>query len=132
MISTTVKTQPQIFLSFARADHELAERIGTIFQKAGIKVYRMDQMGIRGEYSEAVRKALLRSDAVVVALSSIPRQQDFPASVLFEIGAAMGAEKDIYVVVEEPTAKLPFSVRHLEILPVSRVNEIADKLCVGS
>jgi nucleoside 2-deoxyribosyltransferase len=131
MISTKTNASPQVFLSFASTDRPLADRVDAALTKAGLTVVRMDGLGSKGEYTDVVRSALNESDAVVVALSGAGRRQDIPASVIFEIGAAMGAEKHIYVVVEESTNKLPFSVRHLEMLPFNRVNEIADKLCVG-
>ena len=51
-----------------------------------------------------------------------------PASVLFEIGAAVGAEKPIYVIVDRPSGKLPFGAPGLQVLPLNRLDEIARKL----
>jgi nucleoside 2-deoxyribosyltransferase len=132
MTSATVKTQPQIFLSFARSDRALAEKVNGALREAGVKVVRMDELRAGGEYTNSVREALHESDAVVVALSSVSRRHDVPASVLFEIGAAVGAAKRIFVVVEDATTKLPFTAPQLEILPANRVNEIADRLSAHS
>jgi hypothetical protein len=131
MTSVNIRTRPQIFLSFALSDRELAEKVDLALREAGVKVVRMDKLGGHVGYTDVVRNALHKSDAVVVALSNISRRHDVPASVLFEIGAAVGAEKRIFVVVEEPTTKLPFTAPHLEILPANRVSEIAEKLGTG-
>src|SRR5437588_7535941 len=109
MTSATVKTQSQIFLSFAQSDRKLAQQVGLALEEAGLKVVRTDELKLGGAYTKVVRDALRRSDAVVVALSSVSPRHEVPASVLFEIGAAVGAAKPIFVVVEEPTTKLPFS-----------------------
>jgi methylmalonyl-CoA mutase cobalamin-binding subunit len=132
MTSASVKTRPQIFLSFAQSDRRLAEQVGSALHDAGLTVVQMDQLLARRAYDDTVRSALRESDAVVVALSSVSRRHEVPASVLFEIGAAVGAAKPIFVIVEEATAKLPFNAPQMEVLPVNRVNEIADRLSNGS
>jgi len=102
MISAPPRTRSQVVLSFARSDRELADRVEPTLLDAGLEVVRMNQLRGAGEYNDAVRLALKRADALVVALGGHRREAQVPASVTFEIGAAMGAEKPIFVVVEQP------------------------------
>src|SRR2546423_14120514 len=123
-----VRAQPQVFLSFAYGDRELARDISAKLAAAGVDVVQMDTLEPGGQYTDNVRGALHDSNAVVVVLSDVSRRREFPASVLFEIGAAAGADKPIFVIVEDMTAKLPFNISHLHVLPVNRVEEIAQRL----
>jgi TIR domain len=133
-LTATTSTQPQVFLSFALRDRKLAGRIATILSKSGLKVVRPDELvPIGSEYSDEVRQALHQSAAVVVVLSqAATRAEQIPASVLFEIGAGFGAEKPIFVVMDRPVAKLPFDTSRVQILPTSRVEEIAAGLLAHS
>lgn len=88
----------------------------------------MSDFGSATKYTEEIRKALRRSAAVVVALPNVSAKLEIPASVLFEIGAAIGAEKPIYVIVDRGSGKLPFGAPGLQMLPLSRLDEIARKL----
>lgn len=106
----------------------MADRVTDALKRAGLKTVRMDDLEPRGEYSDAVREALHESDAIVTVLSRISDRDPIPASVLFEIGAAVGAEKQIFVVVDEMTGRLPFHVAHLQVLPLTRIGEIATTL----
>ena len=126
------KTQPQVFLSFSLSDRGFANKVADELQRAGLSVVRMVDLGAGGEYTEEVRRALRRSAAVVVALSDISPRHEVPASVLFEIGAAVGAEKPIYVIVDRPIAKLPFGAPGLQVLPLNRLDEIAQRLIEDS
>lgn len=123
-----LKTQPQVFLSFALSDRQFASQVADELERAGVAVVRMSDLGPGGEYTAEVRDALRRSAAVVVALTDVSPRHEVPASVLFEIGAAVGAEKPIYVVVDRPSPKLPFGAPGLQILPLNRLDEIARKL----
>lgn len=129
---TPVITRPSVFLSYTPSDRDLASGVSTALRRAGIAVTSVDELEPGGEYSEHVRQALHLSDAVVVVLSTVGRRREIPAGVLFEIGAAAGANKPIYVVVDEAATKLPFNISHLEVLPASRVGEIAQHLMRAS
>jgi hypothetical protein len=126
--NVAVKTQPQIFLSFALADQELAHLVAAELAGAGLAVVQPHQLGAGGEYTDAIRKALRGSAAVVVVIGDISRRHEVAASVLFEIGAAVGAGKPIYVVVDEPSTKLPFNAPNLKVIPVTRLDEVARAL----
>jgi nucleoside 2-deoxyribosyltransferase len=136
MIPATTTVRPQIFLSFALADRRLAEKITDTLQRSGLKVVSPEELEPGREYSKTIRDALLKSAAIVVVLSG--QTDAVPASVLFEIGAAFGAEKPIFVIVDKPDAKLPFETSKLRILPLSRTKSpkscslVRDDSCLGS
>ena len=100
----------QVFISFAAADRDLAGRVVASLRAGGVDVVGMRDFETSGSYDDEVREAITASEAFVVALSVVGRRQEIPAAVLFEIGAATGAGKPIFVVVDEPTGTLPFRV----------------------
>jgi TIR domain len=124
---TNVKIQRQIFLSFAPSDRRLAGQVADDLRRTGLTVVSMEDLG-PGEYSDAVRRALTESDAVVTVLSGVSDRIGLPASVVFEIGAAVAAGKRIFLVTGMATFRLPFVASQLEILPINRIEEIASKL----
>ena len=132
MMSARSKAHAQVFLSFALSDKRLAERVTHSLRAADITVVRADEVGAGDQYDNVIRDALKQSDAVVVALSHVGKRQDISANVLFEIGAAVGADKPIYVIVDDATARLRFNVPNLQVLPISRLGEVADKLRVAA
>jgi len=91
----------------------------------------MEEFSAGGEYTAAVRTAVRQSAAMVAILPDVSRRHDIPANVLFEIGAAVGARKPIYVVVGDSSAKLPFGAPDLHVLPITRLDEIARSLIAG-
>lgn len=119
---------PSIFLSYSLHDRHLADDVARVLAGSGLTVVRMSDLEPGGEYTDSIRRALRKSAAVVVVLSQVSRRRELPASVLFEVGAAVGADKPIFVVIDEPSAKLPFNVPHLEVLPTTRIEEIAHRL----
>ncbi|HSU66149.1 MAG TPA: toll/interleukin-1 receptor domain-containing protein [Tepidisphaeraceae bacterium] len=125
---TMVTTRPEVFLSFAMSDREMADEVASDLSRAGLDVVRVDELGTGSEYTDTVRSALRRSAAMVVVLSDASSAHDIPAGILFEIGAAAGAGKPIYVIVQKSTAKLPFSVPNLQVLPITRLDEVARQL----
>jgi ABC-type branched-subunit amino acid transport system substrate-binding protein len=122
--TTKMRTRPQVFLSYSMSDRQLAAKIAVSLEDAGLRVVRPEDLEPGHEYSNAVRDGLLKSAAMVVVLT----QNEMPARVLFEIGAAFGAEKPIFVVVDAPSTRLPFDASKVRVLPMSRIEEIADEL----
>jgi hypothetical protein len=123
--------QHEVFFSFALSDRKFAGEVADELRRSGLFVVQMSDLGAAGEYNDQVRRALRRSAAVVVPLPNLSARHDVPASVLFEIGAAVGAEKPIYVIVDQPSGKLPFGAPGLQILPLNRLDEIARKINDG-
>jgi methylmalonyl-CoA mutase cobalamin-binding subunit len=121
-------TKPRIFLSFALEDRQLAADVAARLSSAGLDVFTTGDVESGEEYTNATRRAMTRSAAVVAVLAGVSRKREIPASILFEIGAGVGAGKPIFVVVDDPSAKLPFNVPNLQVLPTSRLDEIARRL----
>jgi hypothetical protein len=96
----TIKMTP-VFLSFAARDQELAGEVAELLRHARLDVVRVDELSPSGEYTDEVRRALGTSAAVVVVLARTARRRDVPAGVVFEIGAAVGAGKRIFVVTDD-------------------------------
>jgi hypothetical protein len=128
--STSV--HPKIFLSFASSHQDLARDVSTNLRRAGIAVSRIDEFTSGGRYSDELREAVRQAAAVVVVLSDVARGKGIPASILFEIGAAVGANKQIFVLVQNMTERLPFNVPQMQILPLNRADEIARHLLTSS
>lgn len=124
MTTTATAKHPQIFLSFAAGDHAFAESVATELRSGGADVLSMNDVAAAGDYSEGVRRALQRSGAVVVALNEVSDRRDIPASILFEIGMAVGAGKPIFVILSNPSSILPFNAPHLQVFPPNRLQEI--------
>lgn len=121
--SDLLHSPPQVFLTFAPADRPLASQISRALEGAGLKVVYTGSIGTDRIYDESIRSAIEQSLALVVAFSG-RGGSEIASSVVFEIGAAMGAGKPIFVVVDQPTFRLPFRVPQLRILPIGRVDEI--------
>lgn len=126
--SSATTVHPKVFLSFPWSDKRLAEDVSAALAGAGLEVLSSDKLTSGGIYSDQIRNALHRADAVVVVLSDIARRREISANVLFEIGAGVGARKPIYVVIESMNDGLPFNVPNLHLLPMSRLGEIAQEL----
>jgi hypothetical protein len=101
--------------------------VATELRDTGLTVVSMGDFGTR-EYSDTVRKALRRSDAVVTVFSGASEARGLPASVIFEIEAAVAAGKPIFLITGLATFKLPFAAPRLGILPLNRINEIVSIL----
>jgi hypothetical protein len=125
MTIAPLKSKKQVFLSYSSADQELANEVAAELTGAGIDVVAQSDLPADETPYQWLRKALPKSNAMVVVLSRLAQGREIPASVLFEIGAAVGADKPIYLIVDDPSAKLPFHVRNLRVLPLNRVEEIA-------
>ena len=122
-VAKPIKSHSQIFLSCSRADRVLAKKIAAELQKSGLKVVRLQRLESGNE--DSLRYALSKSAAMVAVHS---RHTDVPASLLFEIGAMYGSEKPVFVIVDRPNMKLPFSVSNLRVIAKNRIEQIAEEL----
>jgi hypothetical protein len=115
------KKKPAAFLISNLADSEFAGRITDTLVRSGLTVSWNQGRNVD------LRKELRECAVTVVVLSGSTLRQPLTASVLFEVGAAMGAGKPIYAVVDDLTARLPFGVPNLQVLPANRAEEIASR-----
>lgn len=123
-----VAVQPKVLLTSALTDVDLAERVGAVLQATGIEVLRTNHMQAGQQISTYLRRSIQESAAIVVVISRATTDDRLPASLLFEIGAAFGAGKRVFVVLEDPSRRLDFSVPNMHILPISRVDEVKQAL----
>jgi hypothetical protein len=121
---TPTVARPTVFLSSAAADADFAREVAEELTRAGAEIWEIGDVAASGKYTHEVRRALDRSGAVVVALARSADRREIPASVLFEIGAASGAQKPVFVVVDSPISRLPFSVPGMQVIPFNRVGEV--------
>ena len=124
------KSQPQVFLTFASVDRVLADEVGAVLRSEGLSVIRVQDVRRQpaADSDFRMREVLKNCAAVVVVLSDVSNRRGLPASVLFEIGAATGAGKPIFVVLDQSSHPLPFGVPGMQIIPTNRVDEIARQL----
>src|SRR5438552_17659079 len=106
-MTATTTDQFSVFLSFPVADRAFAEQVASALRDSGLEVVSTHDVEPGGDYTNDVRRALAGSKAVVVALTNISKRQEIPASVLFEVGAAVGADKPIFIVLDQASASLP-------------------------
>lgn len=127
-MTSAIAAKPKVFFSYPQVDRELARRVASVLEASGLEVF--DAPSPRGgvDPGEQIRLAMEESSAAVVVLSQADQGQCIPASVLFEIGAAMGAGKPIYVLVTEPSQRLSFNVPGMVVLPSNHAEEIACRL----
>jgi hypothetical protein len=126
--SRALKTSPQIFFSFPISSKEMAKRVRRELEGAGLTIVVPD-LAVPGEvYDDQLRAMLQNSDAMVVVLSELSQRDEIPSSILLEIGAAFGAAKPIFVITKDMSARLPFNTPGLRVLPIGRVEEIAQQL----
>jgi hypothetical protein len=122
--STTVKAPPKIFLTYDPADKPFAAEVSAVLARLGADVSSFDSISAGEQYGEPIRKAIRSSDAVVLPLEPRSRRSELPANVLFELGAATAADRAIYLVSRDASVRLPFELPRLQILPMTRINEI--------
>lgn len=124
MAASKLHLHPRILLTSALSDVTLAERVSAILEASGIHVGRANQAPSAQHWGRCLRKSIEDSDAIVVVISRATSGDRLPASLLFEVGAAFGASKRVYVVLEDMSRRLDFSVPDMHVLPVSRVEEL--------
>jgi hypothetical protein len=127
MQSVATVTRPKVFLTSSLTDVAIAERVAKTLAASGVEASK-----VRGKSTarpEVFLRNLIRdSSATVVVMSKSTTSGPIPASVIFEIGAASGARKPVFVVLEDFSHKLGFSVPDMQIFPISRVEEIGEAL----
>ncbi len=93
---------PSVFVSFARADHELADQITKSLDHAGLAVKRPDTDLQAGElWADAVKSALTDSDLMVFIKP--PEGATGSNNAFFELGVAGALKKPVVAVVKSPS-----------------------------
>jgi hypothetical protein len=118
------KTEPiyDVFLSYGPQDAKSAVEVGRILQSFDLAVFNARAISRGKRMEEAIWDAMAESQALVVVVS----QSEPSASTLFELGAAQGWNKPIFIVVADPAStRLPSFLHDLPVYPFSRLEEVA-------
>ena len=128
MTAVATRSRPAVFVTSSALDQKLADQVSSVLNASGVEVVRVADRQSLGSGEGQLRDAIRRSSAIVAVVSRSTTSTQIPASVFLEIGAASGAHKPVYLVVEDPTYRLTFSVPDMYVLPMSRVGEIRQSL----
>jgi len=115
-----------VFLSYVPADRDTAEVVERSLVDAGIVVRSANQVLPGAKFERQLRKLLVESDAVVVLVTPNSVRS---SSMLIEIGAALGLDIPIHLLLSGIAAKdLPAHLRELPCSRVSNAAKVGEKL----
>jgi hypothetical protein len=83
-----------VFISYARKDHDFAHRLARQLERQGDNIL-LDKFTVGGNVADGLRLALTDADGVVVVLSDAALNSN---QVMFELGAADALGKSIMAV----------------------------------
>jgi hypothetical protein len=105
-----------VFLSFAEADTDLAERAASSFESAGLRVFAVSGLGDNSDQTAEVRRHLRENLAFVAILTPTLAHDD---ALAIEIGAAWAGSTPIYLLLSEMrNAELPNYLRRYSAAPL--------------
>jgi hypothetical protein len=114
----------QVFLSYSLANTPNSATVRETLEHAGLRVFDPPRDLIPGdEMDTQLHHAIAGSGAVVFVA---PQGGDVSANALLELGAAWGANKDVYVVSppHSPMTHVPLFVRRNPIFPINRLDDL--------
>lgn len=100
------------FLSYARADHEIAAEMGRHLGTIGIEISTTDHLHTGADWGDHLRKAMASADAVIFVATPAGFES---AYVMSEVGAAIASGKTVIPVVTTSKgmpAGMPAPLRH--------------------
>jgi hypothetical protein len=117
-----MKVQPvRIFISHDMDGADAAADVARRLSGAGAIVFDVSTVTAGGVYGDAMRRAIRESEVVVAVVTA----NRLSANVMFELGAASGAGKQIIVLTSGVTSvDLPASFADVPMLPVARATEV--------
>jgi hypothetical protein len=119
------KSLCDVFISYGPLDARLAADVARILQSFDLAVFDAKAIPQDKHLEKAVWEAMAESQAFVATVSEAAPS----ASTLFELGAAQGWNKPVYVIVADPAlARLPDFLRRLPVFPFSRLDEVASAI----
>jgi nucleoside 2-deoxyribosyltransferase len=115
-----------VFVAYSATDAKLAADIAGVLQSFDLSVFFDRNALPRGErFEDAIWEAMAESQAFVIVVS----QAAPSASTVFELGAAQGWNKPVYVVVTDPASmQLPSYLHGFPVYPYSRIEDIAREI----
>ena len=121
----------KIFISHSNADKDWAREFAKRLSGSGVEVW-FDEFNIKpgDSISDSVERGMRSSDMIVLLVSD---QSVNNSNFFFELGAALGMNKKIVVIVPEgfPASKLPISVQRRKYLVRKSPKETARELAAG-
>lgn len=107
----------KVFLSYARADREHAQKLGDRLRQAGLEVWDPEQELLPGsDFAADLEKALSRAEAIVLFVSPEAMESRW---VSHEIEYALGAKHlrgRLIPVVVRPTEQMPWILKTLQMI----------------
>jgi hypothetical protein len=111
-----------VFLSYSPQDATFAADTARILQSFDLVVFDKKALPANGRLEDAVWEAMAESLALVAVISTGGPS----ATTLFELGAAGGWNKPVYVVVADPVSThLPEFLHRFPVYPPSRIEDVA-------
>ncbi|SRR6266542_4713357 len=123
--------QPQIFISYARSDKNIAEQLTRFFEQQGYSVwidYKMIKVG--SDWQSELENALRKADVFVIVLSDEAVRSNW---INAEIGYALGQKKLIIPILVEEDVRLPLSLSQIQYLDARKLKptEIGEKVALS-
>jgi hypothetical protein len=118
-----------VFLSYAGAERATADVIRRSLSAEGLRVFDPTDAATGESIADAIWKALAKSDAIVVVLSSDEPPNPNTAA---ELGAAQAWHKPIYLVSNaNGGTRIPTFLSGYRLYPVSRIDDVARAIKKG-
>ena len=95
-----------VFISYARADEDLATEIADLLREAGFEVWRDDELPAHRSYAEVIEERLTGASAVVVLWSAEAAKSQW---VRAEADKARSALSLVQVTLDGTIPPLPFN-----------------------
>ena len=109
-----------VFLCFDPGARVATQGVAKRLLAAGATIANSDLSPARA-YDDPMRKAIRGCDVVLVVLAG----EELHSSVLFEIGAAQGAQKPLFICPAGGSrVKLPFRFNASHLIPLQRVEDV--------
>jgi hypothetical protein len=115
-----------VFLSYARADQELASQVESTLRSCGFDTWSADRELRVGEmWSDVIARALRRADAFVVLLTRKYSQSEWGR---VELGTAIASGKPVIPILAEKGADVPSLLRGIIYLDLTDGRDKASQL----
>jgi hypothetical protein len=116
----------EVFIAHSQRDIAIAREVRDFMHSHELSVFLDIDEIVPGDVSErTIREALAECHAVIFIIP----EDDVPAWLAFELGAAKAWNKPIYAVAAKPgQSQLPLDIQGIKVYPKSRIEEIAKQI----
>ena len=121
-------SSPQVFISYSRADKDVAKRLATQLEREHLRVWTDRELEAGDDWVQGIEQALSASNAIVLLLS--PRYMDSSAASFeraLALRTALDTSKVVLPVLVKPVDpdSLPSSLRRIQWIDATRSVETA-------